>query len=317
MKRTGPSLSEIPRHELIAAALELGIDRPEQLAIEDLRDKIRAASEAAAVPERVSLFSVARNLIASVVERGLNLPDAARVIRETVRSAPRHRPPLPTVTLAQIYLAQGYTERAIQTLLQVIEREPSNYTAAELYQRLTQRSSETQAGSAGGASSQNGDASQKTASHVSEHHSVAPGPTPDSQLWFESGRSLTRGLRDALVLIERDARQVTAYWELSEQHAADLSQHPSEVRVLCYDGGTPREINLPVRGSVGWALVELLDNELPRACLTVGGKVVASAILIRVRAPALAVGETFEPPKEVSTCRTRGFWEDVVQRALQ
>lgn len=316
MKRTGPSLSEIPRHELIAAALELGVERPEQLSIEELRDKIRAASEAEAVPERVSLFSVARNLIASVVERGLNLPDAARVIRDTVRAAPRHRPPLPTVTLAQIYLAQGYTDRAIQTLLQVIEREPSNYTAAELYQRLTQRS-DTQASSSGGPSSSAGQA-QATPTHGSEHHSVAPGPTPDSQLWFESGRSLTRGLRDALVLIERDARQITAYWELSDQHAEGLSQHPAEVRVLCYDGGTPREINLPVRGSVGWALVELVDNELPRACLTVGGKVVASAIQVRVSAASSAVGETFEPRKEVvSTCRTRGFWEDVVHRALQ
>jgi hypothetical protein len=317
MKRTGPSLSEIPRHELIAAALELGIERPEQLSIEELRDKIRAASEAEAVPERVSLFSVARNLIASVVERGLNLPDAARVIRDTVRSAPRHRPPLPTVTLAQIYLAQGYTDRAIQTLLQVIEREPSNYTAAELYQRLTQRAADSQAVSTREPSSSAG-ATPAAPAHGSERTSVAPGLTPDSQLWFESGRSLTRGLRDALVLIEREARQVTVYWELSDPHAAELSQSPSEVRVLCHGGAVPREINLPVRGSVGWALVELLDDELPRACLTVGGKVVASAIHVRVSAPSTAVGETFEPRKEVvSTSRARGFWDDVVHRALQ
>lgn len=310
MKRTGPSLSEIPRHELIAAALELGVERPELLSPEQLREKIRAASaDAAAEPDlgRVSLFSVARNLIASVVERGLNLPDAARVIRDTVRSSPRHRPPLPTVTLAQIYLAQGYTERAIQTLIQVIEREPNNYTAAQLYQRLTRPADET---------SQGGSASPGAASDH-QPSNIAVGTAPAADLWFTPDQPLTRGLRDALVLIEREPKQVTVYWELSDRHAAELGKHPCDVRVLCFGAGAPREIILPVRGSVGWALVELLDNELPRACLKVGESTVASAIGIRPHAALNGDPETLTPPAElVFTCRSRGFWSDVVRRAL-
>src|SRR5688572_25229571 len=129
MKKPGsPSLSDIPRHELVAAALDLGIEQPEQLSPEQLREKIRAASSGAKPGAhglgKMALFAVARNLIASVVERGLNLPDAARAIRDTVRPSPRHKPPLPTVTLAQIYLAQGYSDKARRTLAQVIEREP-------------------------------------------------------------------------------------------------------------------------------------------------------------------------------------------------
>lgn len=309
MKLTGPSLSEIPRHELIAAALELGIERPEQLSPEQLREKIRAASAGAAKdasgPGKVSLFSVARNLIASVVERGLNLPDAARVIRDTVRPSPRHRPPLPTVTLAQIYLAQGYADRAIQTLSQVIEREPNNYTAVELYQRLT-RSREEQPG--------NPDPAISAPSSAAENVSIAPGVAPRSDLWYSAAEPLTRGTRDALVLLEREPKQVTVYWELSERHGAGALQTRSEVRVSCYGGtlGEPREINLPLHAAFGWAVVELLDDEVPCACLTVDGKVVATAIRARlIEAPSAS------RPEVVFCARSRAFWNDVVERAAQ
>ena len=61
------------------------------------------------------LFGRARDLLASVVERGLNLPDAAERIRSVGGVAPS-RPgapaALPTVTLAEIYAAQGHRDRA-------------------------------------------------------------------------------------------------------------------------------------------------------------------------------------------------------------
>lgn len=316
MKLTGPSLSEIPRHELIAAALELGIDRPEQLSPEQLREKIRAASAGVAKEAqhglgRVSLFSVARNLIASVVERGLNLPDAARVIRDTVRPSPRHRPPLPTVTLAQIYLAQGYADRAIVTLGQVLEREPNNYTAVELYQRLTRAADGApQAPSADG-----------VAPHPAEHLSIAPGLAAESELWYSPNTPITRGVRDGLVLVQREPRQVTVYWELAERHAANLNSAAPlsttcEVRVACYTGDAqpsaanqPREINLPVHAAFGWALVELLDDEVPCACLRVDGRVVAVAQRVSVSLESAA-------PELQFGARPRAFWNDLVGRAL-
>lgn len=340
MKLTGPSLSEIPRHELIAAALELGIDRPEQLSPEQLREKIRAASagvakEAAQQGQhglgRVSLFSVARNLIASVVERGLNLPDAARVIRDTVRPSPRHRPPLPTVTLAQIYLAQGYADRAIVTLGQVLEREPNNYTAVELYQRLTRSGDGAAPPSADGVSARS-----------AEHLSIAPGIAPASELWYTPSVPLTRGVRDGLVLVQREPRQVTVYWELSGRQAASLNtanlntpngNTPNgntpglltgacEVRVECYSGSAqasdanhssdvnqPREINLPVHAPFGWAVVELLDDEVPCACLRVEGRVAAVAQRVSISADSAAPALEFG-------ARPRAFWNDLVGRAL-
>src|SRR5690606_8615645 len=307
MKLTGPSLSEIPRHELIAAALELGIERSEQLTLEQLREKIRAASAGATKAElslgRVLLFSVARNLIALVVERGLNLLDAARVIRDTVRLFPRYRSLLPTVTLAQIYLAQGYTDRAVQTLTQIIEREPNNYTAVELYQRLTRVRDE-----------HNGRSAAESAPNPNvEHASIAPGLAPRSELWYVPGEPITRGLRDALVLLEREPRQITVYWELSERHAAQLDTHPSEIRIHCY-GGTdePREVVVPLHAAFGWAVVELLDDEVPCACLTVSGRVVATALRARLlEAPDAARAEV------VFTARSRAFWNDVVERSVQ
>src|SRR5690606_4593557 len=172
---------------------------------------------------------------------------------------PRHRPPLPTVTLAQIYLAQGYTDRALQTLTQVIEREPNNYTAVELYQRLT-RARDEYDGRPAPASAPNPSV---------EHASIAPGLAPRSDLWYAPAEPITRGLRDALVLLEREPKQVTVYWELSERHAAQLAANPSEIRVHCY-GGTaePREVVVPLHAAFGWAVVELLDDEVPCACLT-------------------------------------------------
>jgi hypothetical protein len=133
---------EIPRHELIAAALELGIERPEVLSHSELQQRIRDVSEGNArvseppPPLGRGWFNVARHLVASVIEKGLNLPTAARVLRDTVRSVPPQRPPLPTVTLAQIYMAQGHSDRAAVTLEQVLKRDPRNPKATRLMAEL-------------------------------------------------------------------------------------------------------------------------------------------------------------------------------------
>jgi hypothetical protein len=141
----GPTKS-IPRHELIALALDLGVDRPEQLSDAELLQHVSRASVGAqaeatppaappAAPAR-GWFQVARNLVASMLEKGLNLPSAARVLRETVRTVPPQRPPFPTVTLAQIYIAQGHTQRAVATLQQVLRRDPKNPKARRLLSTL-------------------------------------------------------------------------------------------------------------------------------------------------------------------------------------
>lgn len=305
MKKLDPSLSEIPRHELIAAALELGISRPEELSPEELREQIRVASAANQAPAPVfgkrALFAVARNLIASVVERGLNLPDAARVIRDTVRPSPKQKPPLPTVTLAQIYLAQGYADKALQTLALVIEREPQNYAAVALQQKLLHREQ----------------ADKQPSSAKAAQAYTSPTLAPDALLWY-TGAELGLNSRNALVLIHSDpkARNLEAeelpparlYWELATDIAAELASEPLEICLRCCAGaGDPREVLLEVHSACGWAEVELLPGEAPAACLRrVGGNVLAAAIDVRTLASGV----------QVTKHRKKGYYDDVVSRAL-
>jgi hypothetical protein len=82
-------------------------------------------------------LGVARDLVASVVESGLNLPDAAAVIRgERGEFEPKGPGPVATVTLAEIYAAQGHSERARAMVDEVLAREPDHAAARALQQRL-------------------------------------------------------------------------------------------------------------------------------------------------------------------------------------
>src|SRR5262249_37678248 len=86
------------------------------------------------------LFGVARDLLARVVERGLHLPDAAERIRTIGGAAGTARfsapAALPTVTLAEIYAAQGHRDRAVETLEGVLAREPDHAAARALLRQL-------------------------------------------------------------------------------------------------------------------------------------------------------------------------------------
>jgi hypothetical protein len=74
-----------------------------------------------------------------VVEKGLHLPEAARALRLDEKSWPAPPPPLPTVTLAEIYAAQGHFERAIATLDEVLGREPEHREARSLRERFVEQ----------------------------------------------------------------------------------------------------------------------------------------------------------------------------------
>ncbi len=88
--------------------------------------------------EERGFLGIARDLLAALVERGLNLPNAADLIRSMPVSknlAPRVAP-LPTVTLAEIYVQQGHRSRAIHVLERIIERDPENARAIRLLEEL-------------------------------------------------------------------------------------------------------------------------------------------------------------------------------------
>ncbi|MEZ4264135.1 MAG: hypothetical protein R3B36_33895 [Polyangiaceae bacterium] len=140
-------LEGLDRERLVARAEEAGVARARTLTRPEIIDELlmRAHGRTTPAARRArGFFGLARDLLASVVERGLHLPDAADRIRSLGEDAPGGEPPrapaaLPTMTLAEIYAAQGHRDRAIETLEQVLEREPEHVAARVLYTQLTDK----------------------------------------------------------------------------------------------------------------------------------------------------------------------------------
>jgi hypothetical protein len=144
MDRT--QLEAFDRDTLISHAEKAGVSRPRILTRPELIDELlmRASRDAdlETTKKARGFFGMARDLLARVVERGLHLPDAADRIRASAPPPPlRHStPPLPTVTLAEIYATQGHVDRALETLGKVLDREPDHAAARSLVTRLTDAS---------------------------------------------------------------------------------------------------------------------------------------------------------------------------------
>jgi hypothetical protein len=138
-----PALDQLSREELIVRARSLGARRPEVMTRVELRDEIvRLGEEDPQVRRRSrGWLGVARDLVASVVDSGLNLPGAAAAIRGDGK--PEHEwqgpPPVATLTLAEIYLAQGHTDRALAVLAEVLDSEPDHAAALALRDRIERR----------------------------------------------------------------------------------------------------------------------------------------------------------------------------------
>jgi hypothetical protein len=136
-------LERLSREQLIAEAEQLGIPRPRVLTQPELVDEIigRTTKGARERAKARGWLGRARDLLARVVERGLHLPEAARALRRgsEEKGWPVPPPPLPTVTLAEIYAAQGHLERAIAVLDEVLAREPDHREARAMRARFTEQ----------------------------------------------------------------------------------------------------------------------------------------------------------------------------------
>lgn len=134
------ALEHRSRYELVEEARGLGVERPERMTMQELKDEILrlTLSEEEQVGAR-GLFGVARAMLASVVEAGLKMPDAAKVIRGdvTLDLPVRSRSPVATVTLAEIYAAQGHRARALAVLDEVLAIEPDHEEARRIQRELT------------------------------------------------------------------------------------------------------------------------------------------------------------------------------------
>ncbi len=132
-------LEGLSREELIRRADAAGIVRARALTMAELIDELILTNEKKTGEKRPrGWFGRARDLLTSVIDRGLALPDAPRK-RPAPRIGNAAPPPLPTVTLAEIYAAQGHVERAITTLDEVLGREPDHEEAARLRARFQEQ----------------------------------------------------------------------------------------------------------------------------------------------------------------------------------
>jgi hypothetical protein len=139
-------LEGLDRESLVVEAQAAGIRRARILTRPELIDELLRLDPGAdeeSLRKSRGFFGRARDLVARVVERGLHLPDAAERIRTLATgpppppSVPRPEPQaMPTVTLAEIYAAQGHSKRALETLRRVLEREPDHAVARALLARL-------------------------------------------------------------------------------------------------------------------------------------------------------------------------------------
>jgi hypothetical protein len=179
----------LSRVELLRLAQGLGVVDADVMT----RAELRAAIDKAQRPERVALdqhpvtwVSVARRLLASVVERGLNLPDAAALIRGDTKlmAPPMAPPPVATVTLARIYAAQGHLDRAIGTLDEVLESDPDHELARDLRTQLALRRAELALREGPPSAPPPEEAKADDAAHSSNGHTgaVAAEPAPGSDL---------------------------------------------------------------------------------------------------------------------------------------
>lgn len=134
-------LDRLSREDLIARARVLGVERAELMTRIELKDEIIRRSEPDAARRQRSRgwLGVARDLVASVVEAKLNMRDTAALIRgEGLRGleVTEGPPPVATVTLAEIYAAQGHFDRALNMIEEVLQREPEHEAARALRDRL-------------------------------------------------------------------------------------------------------------------------------------------------------------------------------------
>jgi len=137
-------LEGLDRPNLIARAERLGVTRANILTRPELVDEllVRTAMKGDRdLPRARGFFGRARDLVARVIEKGLHLPDAAERLRQVTAAASQIAarvvpPAVPTVTLAEIYAAQGHRPRAIETLKRILEVEPEHLAAHALLKKL-------------------------------------------------------------------------------------------------------------------------------------------------------------------------------------
>jgi tetratricopeptide repeat protein len=182
MPETESDPTPLSRIELLRLAQSLGVSDADVMTRAELRAAIANANAPAPPPteQPTTWVGVARRLLASVIERGLNLPDAAALIRGDAKltTPPKAPPPVATVTLARIYAAQGHLDRAIAVLDEVLLSDPDHELARDLRAQLELRRQENVARDADAPSPRSEDELTPIMPEVALREAAERGATP-------------------------------------------------------------------------------------------------------------------------------------------
>jgi hypothetical protein len=264
-------LERLDRDTLIARAEDAGVSRANILTRPELVDELLVRSARKGDPgvaRARGFFGRARDLLARVIERGLHLPDAVERLRRTGSIPPppsrAATPAVPTVTLAEIYAAQGHNARAVETLQRVLDHEPEHAAARSL---LTRLSSDVD----GPAAVPETDARSGTL--------PAPGPPsseeaplsavePGEPLGFLDDDPLPRCYDvDECVAIPIDPTTLFVYWEIRDATLAHLRRDRTDgvvalrAFIITADWNGPRSFTRDI--DVGIPIGEWVIRDLP------------------------------------------------------
>jgi hypothetical protein len=259
------------REDLLRQAQALGIEHPENMTRVELARAI-AQLEGSTTPKASSSkasswLEIARQLLAAVVEQGLNMPDAAALIRGETKlgEPPKPQPPLATVTLAKIYAAQGHVTRALTVLADVLKAEPDHRAALELQTQIKNKSS-ADAPRRRAASGGMAVAAAVSPMKLADESPAAPTVDEAASDQVESGQAPADqpeaapvpagSAHDALVLQLREGRASVVSWELAkETEAARAGGGGVEIEWMTFtpswQGPIRQLIRVPITGAVG------------------------------------------------------------------
>ncbi len=223
-------LDGLSRSDLIERAESLGVEKAGLFTRAELLDEIVRRMVSDPVERRVArgLLGVARDLVARVVERGLHLPDAAARIRGTSQrpTSPPGKPPIATVTLAEIYATQGHRSRALAVLDEVLAEEEDHAAARELREKIADANDEPvlppepdepaepagEAPQPSASSSSSSDVASSPSDAISSAASGGDGPLG----MLDDAPLPDKYDVDEVVLMPVDPKTVFVYWEVRQ-----------------------------------------------------------------------------------------------------
>jgi hypothetical protein len=244
----GDDLKNLSQAELIDRAERLGVPNPQALERDELLAAIAERRDAPA-SARGGWLGRARDLVARVVERGLHMPDAAAILRGAAPPTPMPPPPpLSTVTLAEIYAAQGHFTKAVKVLEEVLEREPEHSEARALRQRYV--------GEAG--SPDTSEQAQAPDTSEEAHAPEAPPPVLEEPALADEASAV-----DDVVCLATDPTTAYVYWELRALTYARARWRDPQgrliLRVLCFSPHAPATLDIDIEPLVGDRFVRGLE----------------------------------------------------------